>query len=80
MSLIPFAELQELTDRKHPLEVIGWLRDHGWRFEVSAAGRPKVDFEEWRRHMIGGKTEKKKATPNLDWFNGQNTKAQQASA
>lgn len=35
-------ELQDLTDRQLPSKQIAWLKENGWKFAVSAAGRPKV--------------------------------------
>lgn len=75
MSLVPFDELQELTDRKKPGEVIDWLQSHGWRFTVSAAGRPKVDRREWDRHMLVGVSEPARIGPDLEWFRGTQAKA-----
>lgn len=58
MFLTP-ENLVELTDRKRPADQITWLRERGYRFEVSATGRPKVMIEEARNHMVGrGKHEK----------------------
>ncbi len=36
------AELADLTDRALPSKQIEWLRRNGWKFAVSAAGKPKV--------------------------------------
>lgn len=36
------AELQDLTDRQLPSKQIAWLKENGWKFAISAAGRPKV--------------------------------------
>ena len=49
-------ELVELTDYKHPAKQIRWLREHGYRFEIGASGRPKVLRSEIERRL--GKTEK----------------------
>lgn len=35
-------ELADLTDRQTPRAQMQWLAAHGYPFEVSAAGRPKV--------------------------------------
>lgn len=35
-------EISELTDLKRPSAQIRWLKAHGWPFEVSALGEPKV--------------------------------------
>ena len=37
------GELEKLNDYKTPKRQIQWLRDRRWRFELSDAGRPKVD-------------------------------------
>lgn len=34
--------LMNLTDRQLPSKQIAWLKDNGWKFAISAAGRPKV--------------------------------------
>lgn len=54
MLLTP-AELIDLTDRRRASAQIAWLRSHGWRFEVSAGGRPKVARAEYERRMVGGR-------------------------
>jgi hypothetical protein len=59
------AELHDLTDRRQPSAQIKWLREHGWRFEVGASGRPKVDVAEKDRHMVGTRAAKQPAEPNL---------------
>lgn len=66
--LVPPEDLRELTDRRTAAGQIEWLRERGWTFQVSAAGRPKVDVEEYRRHMIGGVTAKAPAKSNLSWI------------
>lgn len=68
MNLVPADTLRELTDRAKAPDQIAWLRERGWRFEVSATGRPKVDSAEYERHMIGG-AKKKDPQPDLSWFN-----------
>lgn len=73
MNLVPFQTLQELADRKQASEVIEWLREHNWVFEVSFSGRPKVDIEEYRRHMIGGPETQEHHSPDLSWFHGKKT-------
>lgn len=43
-------ELIELTDRQLPSKQIEWLKRNGWKYAVSAAGRPKVsrDFFDFK--------------------------------
>ncbi len=41
MILTP-EEVAALTDRIQPKRQIAWLTEHGWKFEVGAAGLPKV--------------------------------------
>jgi hypothetical protein len=41
-------KLVELTDCKRRSDQVRWLRDRGYRFEVSAIGRPKVLIDEVR--------------------------------
>lgn len=40
--ILTHEELVELTDRQQPARQVKWLIAHGWHFEVSATGRPKV--------------------------------------
>lgn len=35
-------ELVDLTDRQLPSKQIDWLNKYGWKFAISAAGKPKV--------------------------------------
>lgn len=35
-------ELRELTGFKRPSAQARWLKSHGWPFEISALGAPKV--------------------------------------
>ncbi|WP_412479873.1 DUF4224 domain-containing protein [Azonexus sp. IMCC34839] len=35
-------EVRELTDRVLPGKQIEWLKQYGWKFAISAAGRPKI--------------------------------------
>lgn len=69
MHLTP-QQLEDLTDRPRASDQITWLRDRGWRFEVSAAGRPKVAVEEWRKRMVSDamQTTAAQVAPNLEWF------------
>ena len=46
-----------------------WLKEHGWRYEVGASGRPKVDRDYHRARMVeGGKDEvpKKRSKPDAE--------------
>jgi hypothetical protein len=47
-------EIHDLTDRKIAAAQIRWLRDRGFKFEVSARGRPKVLKAEVERQMLSG--------------------------
>jgi len=51
MILTP-EQLAELTDKKRPKDQIAWLTEHGYRFEISAIGRPKVLLKEVERKML----------------------------
>lgn len=57
-------ELRELTDRVRYADQIAWLRQRGWRFELSATGRPKVAKAEFERRMVAGAKAKDK--PRLE--------------
>lgn len=46
------AELFELTGRKRPSGQIAWLRLRHWRFEVNAAGHPRVARAYLERRMV----------------------------
>lgn len=58
-------QLVELTDRKRPKDQIAWLGQHGFRFELSAAGRPKVLLAEVERRMLGN-VRTRTSSPKLD--------------
>jgi hypothetical protein len=66
MLLTP-EELSALTDRARASDQIDWLKKAGWRFAVSAAGRPKVARTEADRHLIGA-VSPARPRPNLEWF------------
>jgi len=51
MILTP-EQLAELTDKKRPRDQIAWLTEHGYRFEISALGRPKVLLKEVEGKML----------------------------
>lgn len=58
-------ELEDLTDRKNPRYQSRWLAEHGYAFEVSAAGKPKVLRAEVEARLLsGGKQQKKPQQPN----------------
>lgn len=62
-------DIKELTDRQRPADQIKWLTDHGWPFEVSAIGRPKVAIEEFNRRMLtGGAKRTKNPEPDFEWM------------
>lgn len=50
-SFLTKEELIELTDRQMPGKQIEWLDKSGWKYVVSAAGRPKVSREFFRLKM-----------------------------
>lgn len=54
-------EIETLTEYKQPARQIRWLTRNGYRFDVSARGRPKV----LRSALDSGKG-KKSGGPNLD--------------
>lgn len=62
--LLSPQELRDLTDRARAADQIAWLRSRGWRFEVSATGRPKVAKAEYERRMVAGSQAKGK--PRLE--------------
>jgi hypothetical protein len=63
-------ELCSLTGYKRPSKQIEWLRTQGWKFAISGLGHPKVDVEEYRRHMnaCGATPAPGKAEPDFTWF------------
>lgn len=67
MLLTP-QELHELTDCARPSAQIEWLRARSWVFDVGKTGRPKVDREEYERHMIGGRKAPQKKGPDTSWY------------
>jgi hypothetical protein len=67
MFLTP-TELHELTDCARPSAQIEWLRARSWVFETGVTGRPKVDREEYERHMIGGRRAPQKKGPDTSWY------------
>lgn len=65
MFLTP-SDLQSLTDYKRAPQQIRWLRQHGYRFELSGAGRPKVLWQEVERHMLSKQRRKDETGPRLE--------------
>ena len=45
-------ELVELTGYKRPSAQARWLRDRRWRFELNAAGQPRVARAYLERRMV----------------------------
>lgn len=69
MSLLTPDELRDLTDCARHSAQIEWLRARSWVFEISTAGRPKVDREEYARHMIGGQRKQQpRKGPDISWY------------
>ena len=61
----------ELTDAKRVGAQIEWLQQHGYRFEISRAGRPKVLIQEVENHLLSRKAPRKQhASPRLDILDG----------
>lgn len=60
-------DLIELTDRQMPSKQIEWLKQNGWKFAVSAAGRPKVSREYFSFKMGIGTDEPKDSEIEPDW-------------
>lgn len=52
MMILTPQQLAELTDKKRPKDQINWLTEHGYRFEISALGRPKVLLKEVEGKML----------------------------
>lgn len=44
-SVLTKEEMIDLTDRQLPSKQIDWLKQNGWKYAVSASGRPKVSRE-----------------------------------
>jgi len=58
-------EVVDLTDRSSPRHQARWLAEHGYPFEMSAAGKPKVLRTEVERRL-SSKTQRRgiRAEPN----------------
>lgn len=46
-------ELHELTGYRRPAEQRAFLKRKGWRFEVNAAGKPRVARAHLERRLVG---------------------------
>mgnify|MGYP000712768100 CR=1 FL=1 len=58
-------ELVDLTDRSNPKYQAKWLAEHGYPFEISAAGKPKVLRTEVERRLSStAQRQMKRAEPN----------------
>jgi hypothetical protein len=55
------AALAEVTDLVQHAAQIRWLTERGWKFEISAAGRPRVLVAEMQRHMLSGASKQRRA-------------------
>ncbi len=53
MMFLTAAELRDLTGYQIAGWQIRWLRAHGWRFEISATGRPVVSRAHAEERMSG---------------------------
>lgn len=49
--LLSPQELIDLTDYQTAARQIQWLRDHGWKYEIGASGRPKVSRAYFEQRM-----------------------------
>lgn len=69
--ILTSEQLAELTDKKRPKDQIAWLIQHGYRFEISAAGRPKVLLKEIEGKMLSpeSKTRTRKSKPDFAAIN-----------
>jgi len=58
-------ELVDLTDRASPRHQARWLAEHGYPFEMSAAGKPKVLRTEVERRLSSkAEARSRRAEPN----------------
>ena len=64
MFLTP-AEMRELTDRTYARYQIAWLTENSWKFEIGAAGNPKVSRSYAEQRMVGGLKPKRRG-PRLE--------------
>ena len=61
-------EIAELTDYKRSADQIRCLRDHGYRFDVGASGRPKV-LRSVIEQRLGTRAKSKANEPCFDLVN-----------
>jgi len=54
------AELQELTGYRRHADQRRWLKARGWRFEVSASGKPIVSRQHAETMLSGQREEPKR--------------------
>jgi hypothetical protein len=67
-------EVRSLTGYVRPSAQVRWLRDHGWRFNVNALGKPVVALAEFNRRMVtGSSTVRQKQEPDWSAINGPQT-------
>jgi hypothetical protein len=61
-------QLTDLTDAKHARKQIHWLADHGFKYEISTGGRPKVLLQEVENRLLSRKNTsiKQRPAPRLD--------------
>lgn len=59
-------ELVTLTGYQLAGWQIRWLKQHGWRFEVSATGRPVIARSYAEQRMCGGAPAPSSVTLNLE--------------
>lgn len=59
-------ELVDLTDRSNPKYQARWLAEHGYPFEMSAAGKPKVLRSEVERRL-SSKTQRRSPRAEPNW-------------
>jgi hypothetical protein len=67
MILTP-EQLADLTGRKRTKGQIGWLTDHGYRFDLNAIGRPVVLVKEVEGKLLSPECKtrtRKPAEPNF---------------
>ncbi|PTQ89826.1 DUF4224 domain-containing protein [Agitococcus lubricus] len=57
-TFLTFEEVQELTDYSRPKEQIQWLSQHGWTFEISSQGKPKI-LRQYMQQRLGIAQDKK---------------------
>ncbi len=67
MFLTP-EQIADLADSNRLAHQVEWLTDHGFKFEISRAGRPKVLIQEVENRLLSNKktSQKQRPTPRLD--------------